>query len=54
VECYVRKYVSRDEAIEHAYPGGGYVMKEIGAHFGLPYFRVSRIIAGRRMAKGKT
>ena len=53
LEYYARKYADRDEAIAQAYAGGGYGMKEIGAHFGLHYSRVSRIIAGRRMSKGK-
>ena len=51
---YARKYPDRDEAIEQAYASGGYGMKEIGAHFGLHYSRVSRIIGGREKAKGKT
>lgn len=54
LECYARKYPDRDEAIDQAYASGGYGMKEIGAHFGLHYSRVSRIIGGRGEAKGKT
>ena len=52
LEYYARKYADRDEAIAQAYAGGGYGMKEIGAHFGLHYSRVSRIIGGRGKAKG--
>ncbi len=54
LDYYARKYVERDEAIEQAYASGGYGMKEIGDHFGLHYSRVSRILAGRGVAKGKT
>lgn len=54
LEYYARKYPDRDEAIDQAYACGGYGMKEIGAHFGLHYSRVSRIIGGCRKAKGKT
>lgn len=54
LDHYARKYPDRDEAIERAYAGGGYGMKEIGQYFDLHYSRVSRIIAGRRKAKGKT
>lgn len=53
LEYYARKYADRDEAIAQAYAGGGYGMKEIGAHFGLHYSRISRIIGGRGKAKGK-
>ncbi|MCB1875421.1 MAG: transposase [Chromatiales bacterium] len=35
---------NRDHAIAAAYASGGYTMKEIGAHFGLHYSQVSRII----------
>ena len=49
---YVRKHPDRDEAIEQAYASGGYGMKEIGAHFGLHYSRVSRIISARGKVKG--
>ena len=49
---YARKYPDRDEAIEQAYASGGYGMKEIGAHFGLHYSRVSRIISARGKGKG--
>jgi REP element-mobilizing transposase RayT len=52
LEHYARKYADRDEAIEQAYASGGYGMKAIGDHFGLHYSRVSRILAGRRKAKG--
>ena len=44
---YARKYPGRDTVIEQAYASGGYEMKEIGAHFGLHYSRVSRIIGGQ-------
>lgn len=53
LEHYARKYPDRDEAIGQAYASGGYGMKEIGAHFGLHYSRVSRILAGRGKANGK-
>ena len=51
---YAKKHADRDEAIVQAYASGGYGMKEIGEHFGLHYSRVSRILAERRLAKGKT
>ena len=48
------EYSDRNEAIAQAYASGGYGMKAIGDHFGLHYSRVSRILAERRLAKGKT
>ncbi|MFA9462432.1 transposase [Thiohalorhabdus methylotrophus] len=44
----------RDEAIARAYASGGYTLKEIGAHFGLHYSRVSRIVRTQEWAKSKT
>ncbi|ADE13452.1 protein of unknown function DUF1568 [Nitrosococcus halophilus Nc 4] len=44
LEYFSRKYRDRDTAIVQAYASGGYSMKEIGAHFGLHYSRISRII----------
>lgn len=44
----------RDEAIAQAYASGGYRLKEIGAHFGLHYSQISRIIKRQREAKDKT
>jgi putative transposase len=41
---YERLSGSRDEAIVAAYASGGYTMKEIGAHFGRHYSRVSRLV----------
>lgn len=54
LEHYAQKYIDRDLAIVQAYASGGYGMKEIGVHFGLHYSRISRIIAEREKAKGKT
>ena len=54
LEYYAKKHADRDEAIVQAYASGGYGMKAIGDHFGLHYSRVSRILAERRLAKGKT
>ena len=46
---YALTGVERDDAIVKADAGGGYSMKEIGAHFGLHYSRVSRIVGeGKR------
>jgi len=50
---YERLSSGRDEAIVAAYLSGGYTMKEIGAHFGLHYSRVSRLVKGSK-AKRKT
>ncbi|QBQ54057.1 transposase [Nitrosococcus wardiae] len=44
LEYFSKKYHDRDTAIVQAYASGGYSMKEIGAHFGLHYSRISRII----------
>lgn len=41
---YARAVGSRNEAIAAAYASNGYSMSEIGAHFGLHYSTVSRII----------
>ena len=54
LEYYAKKHADRNEAIAQAYASGGYGMKAIGDHFGLHYSRVSRILAERRLAKGKT
>ena len=43
-------YLAKDASICY----GAYGMKEIGDHFGLPYSRVSRILAELRLAKGNT
>ena len=51
---YARTCRDRDEAIRKAFASGGYGLKAIGAHFGLHYSRVSRIVASGRKAKGKT
>ena len=49
---YAEKHSDRDEAILAAYTSGGYGLKEIGAHFGLHYSRVSRIVRARAKVKG--
>ena len=54
LEYFAKKHADRNEAIAQAYASGGYGMKTIGDHFGLHYSRVSRILAERRLAKGKT
>lgn len=41
---YEEGAASRDEAIAAAYASGGYIMQEIGGHFGLHYSRISRIV----------
>jgi putative transposase len=48
---YTDLYQDRDRAIVEAYFSGAYSMKEVGAHVGLHYSRVSRIL---RKAKSKT
>ena len=48
---YAEKHSDRDEAILAAYTSGGYGLKEIGAHFGLHYSRVSRIVRAREKVK---
>lgn len=47
---YERSYADRDRAIAVAYASGGYTMREIGDHFGLHHFRVSKIL--RRAPSG--
>ncbi len=42
---YEQKAHSRDEAICLAFRSGGYTQKQIGAHFGLHYSRISRIVS---------
>jgi hypothetical protein len=52
---YEKQSYSRDQAIAAAYASGGYTMQEVGAHFGLHYSRVSRIVRDwERKAKRKT
>ena len=54
---YEARGATRDDAIVSAYRSGDYTLQQIGAHFGLHYSRVSRIVrrAGARVeAKGKT
>ena len=41
---YAAQSNTRDEAIAAAYASGGYSMAEIGAHFGVHYSTVSRIV----------
>lgn len=45
LEAYEQQAQSRDEAICLAFRSGGYTQKQIGAHFGLHYSRVSRIVS---------
>ena len=52
--AYTKLHNDRDEAIAVAYASGGYSLKEIGAHFGLHYSRISRIVRSRRKANSKT
>lgn len=51
---YAGQHRDRDDAIRHAYASGGYGLKAIGAHFGLHYSRVSRIVAAGEKANNKT
>lgn len=44
LERFEAESVDRDRAIAAAYASGAYTMKKIGAHFGLHYSQVSRII----------
>lgn len=44
---YKLKY-ERNEAIAAAYASGGYTLKEIGAHFGLHYATVSRLVSNTK------
>lgn len=46
--AFVEATSSRDAAIAAAYESGDYTLKEIGAHFGLHYSRVSRIVKTMR------
>lgn len=39
-----QRYKNRNDAITSAYRGGGYTMKEIGAHFSISYSMVSKIV----------
>ncbi len=52
--AYAARAASRDLAIAEAYASGGYSLKDIGAHFGLHYSRISRIVRRESEAKGKT
>ena len=45
---YARRYRNRNTAIVKAYASGAYGLKAIGAHFGLHYSYVSRIVKGGR------
>jgi hypothetical protein len=54
LDHYARQHRDRDKAIQNAYASGGYGLKAIGEHFGLHYSRVSRIVAAKEKAKGKT
>ncbi len=54
LEHYSAVHQKRDEAIAAAYASGGYSMKEVGAHFGLHYSYISRIVRRMRNATGKT
>lgn len=51
---YGERY-DRNDAIAKAWETGAYTLQQIGAHFGIHYSSVSRILAkGRRSAKRKT
>ena len=52
---YARLHRERNDAIAAAYRSGNYTLQQIGAHFGVHYSRVSRIIRARRdvQAQGK-
>ena len=54
---YAHLYRERDAAMAAAYWSGSYTLQQIGAHFGVHYSRVSRIVQARRgmpaAAKGK-
>lgn len=51
---YQDRHGSRNEAIIAAYASGGYSMKEIGAHFGLHYSMISRIVRAADYSRFKT
>ena len=53
IDHYNTCSINRDEAIALAYNSGGYGLKEIGAHFGLHYSRVNRIISRQRGVEEK-
>ena len=53
IDRYNTCSINRDEAIALAYSSGGYGLKEIGAHFGLHYSRVSRIISRKHGVEEK-
>jgi len=44
IEEYLTMTSSRDEAIVAAYKSGGYILQDIGSHFGMHYSTISRII----------
>ncbi len=52
---YARLHRERNDPIAAAYRSGYYTLQQIGAHFGVHYSRVSRIIRALRdvQAKGK-
>ena len=54
LDYYESKFQDRNEAIRRAYESGSYGLKVIGDHFGLHYSRVSRIVAVKGKANGKT
>lgn len=53
IAYYEGLYRDRDRAIAEAYASGGYGLKEIGAHFGLHYSRVSRIVRATRRQRAR-
>ncbi len=50
---YVEQYRERDDAITAAYCSGSYTLRQLEAHFGVHYSRVSRIIRARRGVQAK-
>ena len=50
---YAHQHRERDDAIAAAYWRASYTLQQIGAHFGVHYSRVSRIIRARRDVPAK-
>ena len=50
---YAAQHRERDDAMAVAYRSGSYTLQQIGAHFGVHYSRVSRIIRARRDVPAK-
>lgn len=50
LDQYQQSYPSRNEAMARAYRSGAYTMSDIGAHFGVHYMTVSRVV---RQFEGK-